>query len=679
MDPEIKDKGETDYPVSKKNNLKTSKPKKRKTKKLKPDYSKYKLIVNQNPKRILITGKKNHQLILPSLGSKNIEYKNLKEFNIEPYLERDYITVEIGEDPDKTKNLTNWISLILAGYIIISFIFYILLSKTPWYWIISIPILLTIIGCVSFSILKGWEWFQRASMQVLSLFIVLLIGVGLPAAVIYYFCGGEELIANQTPKLLETTLESAHLSLTQLGHLLQFIFIVIVSLLPALLFYLYDRERLGTLREDFLRQIFRFDPNMKTMTDVEAKYGSKIEELYGSEAHRTKARLLGGSRIPILLATLVITLAWLLVLLPAGMDKAITDPNELHVFFIPQAESYVFAFLGAYFFTLGMLLRRYARGDLRPKAYTHVAVRVIIVLILAWVLDLFIWENKNHLLILAFFIGIFPEQGLTFIKESFQFKRGWITKVFPSLSERHPLTNLGGIDFYDRARLQEEGVTNVESLAHHDIIDLMLDTRIPIPRLVDWVDQAILYIHVVPDIKEIPKKEKEKSKNNKNKSKEDKEKSKNNKNKSKEDKEKSKNEDFEENLLILQQYGIRNATDLLFSALAAKNRNENGASKQDEFKIFLGILDGHDISRQPQKLRIILDAILDDEWLDHIWYWRQSYDLEGKVFTIRSKKKFSKSKKKNNELITKSFSAIANKLYDTKKSIKGIKFNEIEL
>ncbi len=36
----------------------------------------------------------------------------------------------------------------------------------------------------------------------------------------------------------------------------------------------------------------------------------------------------------------------------------------------------------------------------------------------------------------------------------------------------------------------------MEGLAHHDLIELLLQTRIPAPRLVDWTDQAILYLHV---------------------------------------------------------------------------------------------------------------------------------------------------------------------------------------
>ena len=63
------------------------------------------------------------------------------------------------------------------------------------------------------------------------------------------------------------------------------------------------------------------------------------------------------------------------------------------------------------------------------------------------------------------------------------------------MSENQPLTELDGIDLYERARLAAEGVANVEALAHGNLVDLLLQTRIPAGRLVDWADQAVLYLH----------------------------------------------------------------------------------------------------------------------------------------------------------------------------------------
>ena len=61
---------------------------------------------------------------------------------------------------------------------------------------------------------------------------------------------------------------------------------------------------------------------------------------------------------------------------------------------------------------------------------------------------------------------------------------------------RQPLTELEGIDLYERTRLSEEGITSVEALAHHDLLDLFFKTRIPAARLVDWTDQAVLVMYL---------------------------------------------------------------------------------------------------------------------------------------------------------------------------------------
>jgi hypothetical protein len=160
---------------------------------------------------------------------------------------------------------------------------------------------------------------------------------------------------------------------------------------------------------------------------------------------------------------------------------------------------FAFGFLGAYFFTLNNTLRRYARGDLKPKAYSGITVGIFVVFILSWLAGLVF--SETWAMIAAFFAGIVPETGLTLLQESLRRQQG-VGSLIPSFQEKHPLTELEGVDLYGRARLEDEGVTNVEGLAHHDLIDLMIETRTPVPRLVDWIDQAILYLHGGPEFRQ---------------------------------------------------------------------------------------------------------------------------------------------------------------------------------
>jgi hypothetical protein len=64
------------------------------------------------------------------------------------------------------------------------------------------------------------------------------------------------------------------------------------------------------------------------------------------------------------------------------------------------------------------------------------------------------------------------------------------------LSNRRPLTALDHVDLFESARLEGEGINDMEALAHGEIVDLLVATRTSAGRLMDWVDQALLIIHV---------------------------------------------------------------------------------------------------------------------------------------------------------------------------------------
>jgi hypothetical protein len=64
----------------------------------------------------------------------------------------------------------------------------------------------------------------------------------------------------------------------------------------------------------------------------------------------------------------------------------------------------------------------------------------------------------------------------------------------PVMDQPH-LTELEGIDGWTEARLAEEGVDNVQALATAPLQRLVLRTHFTTQRLVDWVDQALLYVH----------------------------------------------------------------------------------------------------------------------------------------------------------------------------------------
>jgi hypothetical protein len=285
------------------------------------------------------------------------------------------------------------------------------------------------------------------------------------------------------------------------------VFIGLASALPALFYFLFERQRLGALQERFYRDVTRLDPSVETLTDAKALYGTALEEVYGrSDADEQRDAQSVALGVPLIISTLLIAMGWCLTLIPTG-ERLTTQLAQLassgpQVLLQPSLTPLGFGFLGAYFFAVNLTFRRYVRADLGLKAYNHITVRLLVTYVLVWVTSTALSTASlpaaadapldRLMLVTAFGIGVFPEIALTIIQDLL----GRAGRKILRLREEHPLTNLEGVTLYDQARLLEEGIENIENLAHHNLIDLILRTRIPTARLVDLVDQAILYLHL---------------------------------------------------------------------------------------------------------------------------------------------------------------------------------------
>jgi len=402
--------------------------------------------------------------------------------------------------------------------------------------------------------------------QLVMLSLVVVISTGIPALVVWRY--GLNDLGSGNP-------------LTELARMLQVVFIALACMVPGLLFFLFDRQRLSTLRARFEQQIFRLDPRVATLADVDARYGNQLDEMYGQNGGSTTTRLARQGRWPIPLATIVLAFGWILALLPVKSDPPPASLTDVALSFAPQANTVAFGFLGAYFFAINLILRRYARDDLRPKAYSTITVRVIVAVLLGWLVKVVApdWPQIGAaLLVVAFLIGIVPETFLTFLQEIYRAK--WIRRFTSEIEEPVPLKNLEGIDLYDRARLLDEGIANIEALANHDLIDLLLETRIPAARLIDWMDQAILHLHarLSPGLHN-----------------------------------------------ALRRAGIRTASDLVTvdgkhrGALISTLVRSMNAEKSELEKV----------------LEVLVASLRDDEWMEYIRNWRTGSAVHERTITLR--------------------------------------------
>lgn len=78
-------------------------------------------------------------------------------------------------------------------------------------------------------------------------------------------------------------------------------------------------------------------------------------------------------------------------------------------------------------------------------------------------------------------------------------------KVLPSREDRAQIvplqiTAIEGLNEYNEQRLHEEGIDDIPNLAMADIPRLMVSVRIGGIRILDWVDQALLYTYARQDM-----------------------------------------------------------------------------------------------------------------------------------------------------------------------------------
>ena len=217
----------------------------------------------------------------------------------------------------------------------------------------------------------------------------------------------------------------------------------------------------------------------------------------------TGQRLQSDAFSPVVMAVAFLSVGWTVVIQPE-IYTSIAVFGTIDVSGLPKmpVDALRFAFLGAYAFTVQTLVRRYFDLDLKTKAYVSIIARLILVSALVVALfsrPIFGGIGAGTQMTLAFVIGFFPEFGLRLI---YQWAAGKLRRFRKDgdsgdpTRERHPLDELDGVNVWMRTRFLEEGIENMQNLATANLIDLMLNTRMPISRLVDWVDQALLYLRV---------------------------------------------------------------------------------------------------------------------------------------------------------------------------------------
>lgn len=306
---------------------------------------------------------------------------------------------------------------------------------------------------------------------------------------------------------------------------LRSVILVTVCLLPAVMWFLFIAARKASLLNGFLANLYRLgllSPAPRSSSALPAadpahdqrlmSYLQKFESVYGRLSPSVRdsvlkkgispykasdvTSLIGQSTtVPVMLSTILIALGWLVTLPPAQVPHTITDASSWAHAIEPTATPVTLAFLGAYFFSLQMLFRRYVRNDLGGSAYVAVSMRIVLAVIGTWVVMVASLQlglaTEGQLLVIGFVIGVFPQVAWQIIQTAFRKTTSFVR--LKSMESDLPLSDLDGLTVWHESRLEEEDIENIPNMATTDLVELFINTRFPPERIIDWVDQAILY------------------------------------------------------------------------------------------------------------------------------------------------------------------------------------------
>ncbi len=280
--------------------------------------------------------------------------------------------------------------------------------------------------------------------------------------------------------------------------LLQIGLVLIFSLSPGLLYFQFVRARGPALWDDFVVTLSRlgvkdYGPLPQPVDVKKNIYLKKFEATYGRfPTDQTRGRAL----FPVLCVTVLTSIGWAAVLQPQGFTGWKLFGSAVPHLPIMSYQALRFGFVGVSFYMSEMLVRRYFQNDLKSDAYMTCLLRLFTTTFLVAVLSVATTHWPQSVMNgVAFGIGVFPQIAVDVVRTKLLRPLRSSLKGFDS---QYGLGMLDGMNVWYESRLLEEGVEDLQNLKTANWIDLILQTRIPPGRIVDWVDQATLIVHVIP-------------------------------------------------------------------------------------------------------------------------------------------------------------------------------------
>lgn len=265
----------------------------------------------------------------------------------------------------------------------------------------------------------------------------------------------------------------------------QLLLIFFPPLLYALLFWTYKHS----LDRSFNACKAMFVNNQRLTKYYFDKDTFKDEEILSSLKRRffLKRHFI----LPILISMAVVLFGTLIIYIHLGFDIKSLPDFVSH--FKGVRSEIIFAFTGAYLWSLSDILIRMRNANLNPNAIHFTWIRIIVATLLGYIISTTSLSDTLKLFF-SFIVGIIPLISMkkNLIKIGIENSKLNLT-LFKRDSSFPSLEGLSG-DLVQR--FEEESIFSNSGLAFADPIHLHFRTNIGWQRLLDLIDQAILFSYI---------------------------------------------------------------------------------------------------------------------------------------------------------------------------------------
>jgi hypothetical protein len=229
-------------------------------------------------------------------------------------------------------------------------------------------------------------------------------------------------------------------------------------------------------------------------------YRDKFDAHYGraasDSAENRLRRIHATTLLPVFLLIVPLAISWTVVLwyLP---PVDLSHDSDL------WWNGVALGFVGAYISGVASLTRRFLENDLRAGAYVSTSMHMLLVVAVVAVAQPLVNSlgvDASVQVALSFVLGLSSVSIARVLR--------WTTtalwqlvvmRSIPSLQPEYPLADLDGMTVWDESRLIEEGIEDMQSLVTAGFVDVFLHTRVSPARIIDWMDQAYLLLHLPKD------------------------------------------------------------------------------------------------------------------------------------------------------------------------------------